>query len=33
MMGRKSQFLISEEESLAESVQKFLCPNDNSCTD
>ena len=33
MMGRKSQLLISEEESLTESVRKYRCLYDNSCAD
>ena len=32
-MGHKSQLLISEEESLTESVQKYLCLYDKSCAD
>ena len=33
MMCCKSQLLISEEESLAESVQKYWCLYDKSCAD
>ena len=33
MMGRKSQLLISEEESLTESVRKYRCLYDKSCAD
>ena len=33
MMGRKSQLLISEEESLTESVQKYRYLYDKSCAD
>ena len=33
MMGCKSQLLISEEESLTESVQKYRCLYNKSCAD
>ena len=32
-MGRKSQLLISEDESLMESVRKYRCLYDKSCAD
>ena len=33
MMGPKSQLLIREEESLAESVRKYRCLYDKFCAD
>ena len=33
MMGRKSQLLIIEEESLMESLRKYRCLYDKSCAD
>ena len=33
MMGRKSQLLISGEESLTESVRTYRCLYDKSCVD